>query len=158
MTPEQKQLIQQLQERRDKYNMLPVRREYPELPTWKEIDILLSLVAEQEAEPRKHGDGRYCAHHDDDPAHAKECYDAEDRPQMLSVPDGAGVYDEKGNYTLLAQNAIDRHVDLMRSACIKRIRGLRHNSEPDDSRWNAALYHAETQIKSLTLQEQETKQ
>lgn len=42
-----------------------------------------------------------------------------------------------------------------RSACIEAVRSLRHKSELDDSRWNAALYHAETKLESLTIQEQE---
>lgn len=53
---------------------------------------------------------------------------------------------------------LQRAVTSMRSACVDAIRSLRHKSEPDDSRWNAALYHAETRIESLTLQEQEAKQ
>ena len=44
---------------------------------------------------------------------------------------------------------------LMRSACIEAVRSLRHKSESDDSRWNAALYHAETKLEGVTIQEQE---
>jgi hypothetical protein len=39
-------------------------------------------------QPTLGGDGRYCTHHDDDPAHTKECYE----PEFASRPiDVAGV-------------------------------------------------------------------
>lgn len=39
----------------------------------------------------------------------------------------------------------------MRKACVAAIRGLRHKSETDESRWNVALYHAEKTLESITL-------
>lgn len=49
------------------------------------------------------------------------------------------------------------HATAMRDACVEKLRGLRHKSEPDDSRWNAALYHAEKQIESLTIDQVQEK-
>lgn len=73
----------------------------------------------------------------------------------LLLPDGSVDDAALLKIYQVAEHELRHAATRMREACVKVVRSLRHKSETDDSRWNVALYHAEKNLESLTLDQVE---
>lgn len=144
MTTEQLERLEQIREGR--YNRSVSELNARELSAFKDIDFLLSLLDSQAAggDLRVLGEIRQ---------RVADGYESASSRNVITV---AALTLKDLHYVLSSHDGqYARGATTMRSRCVAAVRSLRHKSEPDDSRWNVALYHAETKLKAVTLEQQE---